>query len=205
MSTFDLAQLSDDDLRAALFDALVERLDEKVLEDPSIAVVNRMPAAFAVSRRGNLLTLTQGIGLRLLRGDLKWKDRREKPRTFSVDRATIQSRLAIMPDRIEGTPDELLDRIVVMFLEWTATGEEESRPAATEPVQESRPAVRESMQERHATSAGSAQERQPAAPRTVHESRPAPVGVTDEHQPAPQTANRPSEADAAPPRPAPVR
>jgi hypothetical protein len=129
MSMVDLTQLNDDDLRAALFDALVKRLDEKALNDPSIAVVNRMPTAFAVSRRGNLLTLTQGLGLRLLRGDLKWKNRRE-PRTFTVDRATIRSRLAFMPDRIEGTPDEILDRVVMMFLEWTATEVgEEHQPA----------------------------------------------------------------------------
>ncbi len=139
MSIFDLTQLSDDDLRAALFDALVTRLDVQALEDPSITVVNRMPAAFAISRRGNLLTLTQGIGIRLLRGDLKWKNRRE-PRTFSVSRGTIQSKLAIMPDRIEGTPDEILDRIVMMFQEWTATAGEESPPAPVEVTDESQPA-----------------------------------------------------------------
>ena len=132
---FDLTQLSDDDLRPALFDALVERLDAKAHEDPSIALVNRMPTVLAVSRRGNLLTLSQGFGLWLLRGDLKWKDRRERLRTFNVSRAAIQSRLAITPDGIEGTPDEILDWIVAMFLEWTATGEE-SRPAVPEAVQE---------------------------------------------------------------------
>jgi hypothetical protein len=120
----DPARLNDDDLRVALFDALVKRLDAKSLEDPSITVVNRMPSAFALSRRGNLLTVTQGIGLRLLRGDVKWKSRRE-PRIFTVERATIQSRLAMMPDRVEGTPDEILDRIVVTFLEWTASEEED--------------------------------------------------------------------------------
>ena len=36
MSVFDLTQLSDEDLRAALFDALVERLDAKALEDLSV-------------------------------------------------------------------------------------------------------------------------------------------------------------------------
>jgi hypothetical protein len=208
MSKFDLTELSNsDDLRAALFDALVDRLDAKAHEDPSISVVNRMPTAFAVSRRGNLLTLSQGLGVWLLRGDLKWKDRREKPRTFNVGWATNQSRLAITPDRIEGTPDEILDRIVAMFLEWTATGEK-SLPAVAEPTQESRPTplpgaqerqpaprstrqesrptarvpqipptVLTATQERRAPLAGSTQER-PAAPGTQRESRPAPVEVT---------------------------
>jgi hypothetical protein len=221
MSMFDLTELSDDDLRAALFDALVERLDVKAHEDPSIAVVNRMPTAFAVSRRGNLLTLSQGLGVWLLRGDLKWKDRRERLRTFNVGRATMQSRLAITPDRIEGTPDEILDRIVAMFLEWTITGEE-SLPVVAEPTQESQPTarvpqapptIREAMQERRATPAESTQERRPAASRTIPESlpapvevtRPTPVEVTEERPPAPQMADKPSGAEAARPRPAPIR
>ena len=68
MLMLDLTQLSDDDLRAALFDALVERLEAEAREDPSIALVNRMPTVFSVSRKGNLLTLSQGLGLWLLRG-----------------------------------------------------------------------------------------------------------------------------------------
>ena len=36
MSMIDLTQLSDDDLRAALFDALVKRLDAKAHEDPRL-------------------------------------------------------------------------------------------------------------------------------------------------------------------------
>jgi hypothetical protein len=168
MSMFDLTQLSDDDLRAALFDALVERLDAKALEDPSIALLNRMPTVLAVSRRGNLLTLSQGLGLWLLRGDLKWKDRRERLRTFNVGRATIQSRLAITPDGIAGTPDEILDWIVATFLEWTATGQE-SRPAPVE--------IR----------------------------RPPSIEVTEESPPRPHMADKPSEAEAAPPRPLPIR
>src|SRR5262245_26280204 len=131
ISMFELTELSDDDLRATLFDALVERLAAKAQEDPEIEVVNWMPTAFAVTRRGNLLTLSQGLGVWLLRGDLKWKDRSENPRTFNVGRATMQSRLAISPDRIEGTPDEIIDRIVAMFLEWTAKSED-SLPAVAE-------------------------------------------------------------------------
>jgi hypothetical protein len=204
---FDLTELSDEELRAALFDALVERLDTKAHEDPSIAVVNWMPTAFAVSRKGNLLTLSQGLGVWLLRGDLRWKDRREQLRTFNVGRATIQSKLAITPDRIEGTPDEILDWIVAMFLEWTETGGE-SLPAVAEPtqerpptpppavrdvravpestVQESRPTpnvpqvpptIRKAMHEPRATSAGSTQEHRAVAPRTTRESPPAPVAV----------------------------
>src|SRR5262249_36766961 len=123
MSMFDLTELTDDDLRTTLFDALVERLAAKAQEDPAIDVVNWMPTAFAVTRRGNLLTLSQGVGVWLLRGDLKWMDRSEKPRTFNVGRATMQSKLAITPGRIEGTPEEIVDRIVALFLEWTAAGE----------------------------------------------------------------------------------
>ena len=208
---FDLSQLSEDDLRPTLFDALVERLDAKAREDPSIALVNRMPTVLAVSRRGNLLTLSQGSGLWLLRGDLKWKDRRERVRTFNVGRASVQSRLAITPDGITGTPDEILDWIVTMFLERTATGEE-SRPAVSEPVQESptarvqqkRPTPKKVVQER-ATSAGSTPERRPATSRTIRESRRAAVEVTEEIPPRPQMADKPSEDAAAPPRPAPIR
>jgi hypothetical protein len=202
----DLTRLSDEDLRAALFDALVERLDRQAYDDPSISVVNRMPTVFALSRRGNLLTLSQGIGLSLLRGDLKWKDRRENPRTFNVGRATIQSRLAIMPDRVEGTPDEIIDRIVVMFLDSTATGEERWSTAA-EPAPERRPSshlvpeqgqptarspqLSEAVSERPATSTGSTEGPRSAAP--PRESQPAPVkgtrptatAVTKEGQQAP--------------------
>ena len=207
----NLTELSDDDLRTALFDALAERLDAKAQEDRSISFVNRMPTVLAVSRRGNLLTLSQGVGHWLLRGDLKCKDRRERLRTFNVSRATLQSRLLITPDRVEGTPDEILDRIEAMFLEWTAAEDEtrrsvsppalqetqsaplsaqqESRPTAR--VAQDRPAVRETMREQRVTSAGSTQEPRPAPPRTAPESRRAPVG--------------PISAQAAPPPPAPVR
>jgi hypothetical protein len=192
MSMFDLSQLSEDDLAPMLFDALVERFDAKAHEDPSIALVNRMPTVLSVSRRGNLLTLSQGSGLWLLRGDLKWQDRHERVRTFNVGRAPIQSRLAITPDGITGTPDEILDWIVTMFLEWTATGEE-SRPAVPEPVQES-PTAR--VQQERPT---------PATSRTIRESRPAAVEVTEESSPRPQMADKASEAAPPPPRPAPIR
>ena len=51
-SMLDLTQLSDDNLRFALFDALVERLEASAQEDPSIVLVNRMPAILVVSRQG---------------------------------------------------------------------------------------------------------------------------------------------------------
>jgi hypothetical protein len=216
MSMFDLTQLSDDALRAALFDALVARLDALVLEDPSVGVVNRMPTVLTVSRQGNLLTLSQGLGLLLLRGVLKRKDRRETVKTFNVGRATIQSRLVITPDRIAGTPDQVLDWIVKTLLEQTATGEQ-SGPAvaaavqenrATAPVPPTRPTPRDATHERRATAAAAKQERRPATVRTTRESRP-PVAVTpstaassDDSSPRPQTAAKPSEAEAARPRPA---
>jgi len=213
MSMFDLTQLNDDDLRATLFDALVERLDAKALEDRSIALVNRMPTVVAVSRRGNLLTLSQGLGPWLLRGDLKCKDRRERLKTFNVGRATLQSRLVITPDRVEGTPDEILDRIVTMFLEWTAA-EEESRRAVAEPMSESRPTtVPAIVQERQGTSAGSMQERRPATPRTVRDSRratvevrrPTSIEVMEAASPVLQIADQTISAEAVPPPPAPFR
>ena len=185
MQTSDLTQLSDDDLRTALFDALVERFDAKALGEPSIAVVNRMPTAFVVSRGGNLLTLSQGMGLWLLRGDLRWKNRGRGLQTFTVGRAPIQSRLAIMPDHIEGTPEEVLDRIVVMFLEWTAAEVASPRPVA-EPIQ----AVAEPIQKERSTPL-----------REVHEPElaPAPTLVR------PASPPKPSEPEPAPPRPAPVQ
>jgi hypothetical protein len=208
--TGHLTELSDDDLRTALFDALAERLDAKAQKDDSINFVNRMPTVLAISRRGNLLTLSQGIGHWLLRGDLKCKDRRERLRTFNVSRATLQSRLIITPDRVEGTPDEILDRIEAMFLEWTAADEPEQSVSAPAPqktesvpllaqqesrlavrVAQDRPAVRETTQEPRVTSAGSAQPPRPALPRTSPESRRTPLV--------------PKSTKAAPPPPSPVR
>jgi len=49
----------------------------------------------------------------------------------------MQSRLAITPDRIEGTPDEILDWIVAMFLESDPPKEEERRPTAPRAAQPS--------------------------------------------------------------------
>jgi hypothetical protein len=207
----NLTQLGDDDLRTALFDALAERLDARAQEDRSISFVNRMPTVLAVSRRGNLLTLSQGIGHWLLRGDLKCNDRRERLRSFNVSRATLQSRLVITPDRFEGTPDEILDRIEAMFLEWTPVDDktqpsvsptvlQETQSAALAAQQESRlaarvaqerPAVRETPPEQRVTSAGSTQEPRPAFPRTTRESWPALIG--------------PISAKAAPPPPEPFR
>jgi hypothetical protein len=194
---FDLTELTDDDLRTTLFDALVERLAAKAHEDPSIEVVNWMPTAFAVSRRGNLLTLSQGLGVWLLRGDLKWKDRSENPRTFNVGRATMQSKLAITPDRIEGTPEEILDRIVAMFLEWTATGDE-SLPAVAEPTRERRPKPVPPAQEEQSPSRSTRQENRPTAhvpqiPPPIHpamQERPAPPGGSTQERP-PTTSRTP--------------
>ena len=206
-----LTTLNDDDLRTALFDALAERLDARAREDRSIAFVNRMPTVLAVSRHGNLLTLSQGVGHWLLRGDLKSKDRRERLRTFNVSRATLQSRLVITPDRVEGTPDEILGRIEAMFLEWTAA-EHETRRSVSSPaphetqsaplsaqqashpaarVAQTRPTVRETMQEQRVTSVGTTQEPRPTTPRATRESRGAPVA--------------PISAKAAPRLPAPGR
>ena len=186
MSKFDLTQLSDDALRAALFDALVERLATETQQDSSIALVNRMPTVFSVSRQGNLLTLSQGIGLWLLRGVLKWRDRREGLRTFNVGRAPMPSRLTVTPDGISGTPDEILDWIVAMFLERTA---EKRQPALPEAIHESRP----------------------SPPRTARKNRPAPVDgtlppsveVTEHGPPIRHVADQPRAAESAPPPPSP--
>lgn len=184
---FDLTQLNDDDLRAALFDAVVERFDAQAQQDRSIAIVNRMPTVLALSRRGNLLTMSQGLGPWLLRGDLKCRDRRERLKTFNVGRATLQSRLAITPDRIEGTPAEILDRIVAMFLESTAGGEESENRS----VQERRPAVarisRESRRE------------------TVEVRPPASIEVTEDSSPVLQMPDQTISVAAVPPPPDPFQ
>jgi hypothetical protein len=208
---FEETQLSDDDLRAALFDALVERLEAKALEEPSIALVNRMPTVLVVSRLGNLLTLSQGIGAVLLRGSLDLKDGREELRTFDVGRASIQSRLTITPDRIEGTPDEILDWILAKFLEWTAS-EEESRPPIVEPIGDNRPTPLPVTQERPPVPRAPRKTQSP--PRSARlenrstnrapQTPPAIRETTKESPPRPQ-ADKPREAEAAPPRPAPVQ
>ena len=189
---FDLTQLNDDDLRAALFDAVVERLDAQAQQDRSIAIVNRMPTVVAVSRRGNLLTLSQGLGPWLLRGDLKCRDRRERLKTFNVGRAALQSRLAITPDRIEGTPDEILDRIVAMFLESTAGAEEsENRSVQERPAEERRPAVaRTSRESRRAT---------------VEVGPPASIEVTEDSSPVLQMPDQTISVAAVPPPPDPFQ
>jgi hypothetical protein len=183
MSMFDPAQLSDDDLRAALFDALVERLDAEAREDPSIALVNRMPTVFSVSRQGNLLTLSQGLGLWLLRGVLKWRDRSEGLRAFNVGRAALPSRLTVTPDGIAGTPEEILDWVVAMFLERTG---DKSRPAVVEPLPERRPAPAQTVRT------------DPPAPVVV--TPPPAVQVTAKKPPRPPVTDTPSEPAAAPPR-----
>jgi len=62
---FDLAQLSDEDLRPALFGRAGRTPRRKgPMEDPSVAVVNRMPTSFVRQQAGTiLLTLSQGIGI----------------------------------------------------------------------------------------------------------------------------------------------
>ena len=211
MSMFDLTQLSNDDLRPALFDALVERLDAKAHEDPSIAPVNRMPTVLAVSRRGNLLTLSQGIGSALLRGDLKWKDRRERPRTFNVSRAAIQSRLTITPDSIEGTPDEILDWI------WrcSSSGPLQERKAGQRLPnlhRQSPTGSRPTAPDRQKAIGPDGQRPPPdrrrhAGPR-LHEpyaKAGQPRSKSRRKARPAQMANKPNEAEAAPPRPAPTR
>jgi hypothetical protein len=201
----NVADFRDEDLRALLFNELVKRFDAKALGDPSITVVNRMPTVFAISRGGNLLTLSQGIGLMLLRGDLKWKNRLEPPRHFSISRAAIQSRLIITPDRIEDTPDPILDHIVAMFLDSTAAAPERPPAAERRPITTGsstgasisaktgagRPSVtpsrssairpttrvppRRDIGDRPSLPTGSTQQRPPAAPRAPGGSPPAPV------------------------------
>jgi hypothetical protein len=182
MPMSDLTQLSDDDLRTALFDALVERFDAKAVGEPSIAVVNRMPTAFVVSRGGNLLTLSQGMGLWLLRGDLRWKNRGRGLQTFTVGRAPIQSRLAIMPDHIEGTPE----RSSIGSWCCSSSGPPpkwQAPPAVAEPIQAAEPIQKE---------------RSTPLPE-VHAPEPVPASVR------PASAPKPSEPEPAPPRPAPVQ
>jgi hypothetical protein len=183
MSMFDLTRLSDDALRSALFDALVERLDTETRKDPSIALVNRMPTVFSVSRQGNLLTLSQGLGLWLLRGVLKWRDRSEGLRSFNVGRASIHSRLVVMPDGIAGTPEEVLDWIVAMFFEETG---EKSRTALADPTPERQPAHARPAREHH--------------PAPVEVTPPRSVEVSKEEPPTP-AAPTPDKEKAPPPPP----
>jgi hypothetical protein len=224
MSTSDLTQLGDEDLGAALFTELVDRLDAKAHEDSSIAVVNRMARTFAVSRRGSLLTLSQGIGVRLLRGDLKSKDRRDSSRTFNVGRAAMRSKLAIAPDGIEGTADEILDWIVTMFVDWTTAREikqpsaserpqvsapkpsppAQKRPPAAPRVPQSRPMIREAVKETPPVAAESTQERRPAPRRPIRDNQPTQAVLTEKSVTAPRVGNTPA-AKAAPPGPAPTR
>jgi hypothetical protein len=198
----DLTQLNDESLRTALFDTLVERFEAQAEEDHSISVLYRMPTAFAVSRRGNLLTLSQGLGPQLLRGDLKRKDRQNVPRTFNVRRATIHPRLVITPDRVEGTPDEILAWIIDTFLDRQVAADE-SRPAVPAAAAPSRQAFRAAAQEQPARPASSTPERKSAGTRATRETRPAsteatrpPARVTEDGVGAPPPGNAAREAGA---------
>jgi len=218
MTMSNPADVSDEDLRIALFEALVEDLNAKASQEPSLNVVNRMPTSFAVSKGGNLLTLSQGIGVQLLRGDLKSQDRRVMPRTFKVSRATIPSKLAITPDHIEGTPDQIIDWIVTLFLEPTA-GERpaprsasaaqsapvpmrrNSGPTAHEP--QHRSTIHDTLQQQQRPAGSSERERRAAPPRIMREIRLSSAEVARVRA-AMQKATSSSEVVATAPPPAPI-
>ena len=210
--------LGDDELRTALFDALLEQFAAKAAEDSSIAVVNRMPTVFAVSRHGNLLTMSQGIGLQLLRGDLKWRDRHDGLRTFTVGRATMHSKLAVSPDRVEATPDEILEWIMTTFLACTTAETEDwlkrAEPVSEVPPTEQPPASGPAIVEFEGKAAGftapvpEESSSEPAAidvARSAAGGEPTWIDVTKVETPPPPVSDRPGEAEAEPSGPASIR
>ena len=117
-----ITQQTDDQLRVELFKQLVERLEAAVRDDPGSQVFNRTTSMFSLSRHGNLLTVGQGAGQRLVRGQLTRKQKPgspDQPWSFTLSRAEDRSRLASTLDGQEGSADEVLDAIVKGFVENT--------------------------------------------------------------------------------------
>lgn len=120
----NIAHPTDDQLRRELFERVVDRLQAEAKKDPAILVQNRTPVVFSLSRHGNLLTVYQAEGARLLRGELQWKytPDEDAPWTFTVFRAVDRSQLRLEPNGPEATIDTIVDNIVTTFLTQTELG-----------------------------------------------------------------------------------
>jgi hypothetical protein len=125
--TMNISKLTDDELRAQLFDRLAERLQAEATAGRAHEW-NRKPTEFAISANGSSLMGHQGEGQRLLRGEVKWKHRedgnQDQPWLFTVARAADGSRLQLLTKgsgSFEGSPEEVVNNIVTTFL--THTGE----------------------------------------------------------------------------------
>src|SRR5438874_11058980 len=95
----NIARMTDDEVRRDLFGALVGKLEELQRKDPAIHVASRTPTVFSLRRNGNVLTVDQGAGARLLRGEIRWADSSDEdaPHRFSVSRSTDGAGLALSP------------------------------------------------------------------------------------------------------------
>ena len=70
----DVARRTDDELRAVLFQRLLDRLKAEQRQDPTIVLFDRKPYVFSLSRHGNKLTVDQGHTERF---GQPWRDRGE--------------------------------------------------------------------------------------------------------------------------------
>ena len=116
----DIRRITDDELRQQVFRVIVATLEAEAEQDPATTVENRTSVAFALSRHGNLLTIHQAEGQRLVSGELEWKytPDADAPWTFSVSRTTDGSRLQLTPGP-EGSVDEIARNIVRTFIDQT--------------------------------------------------------------------------------------
>ncbi len=118
-----IVEVTDEELRHQLFERLYERLQVEQERDPAILLFNRTPIAFWSSRHGSLLTVDQSAPGRLMRITLEWRHRPERqpqdePWTASVFRTADRARVALAGS-VEGTVDDVIDRVVMTFLTGT--------------------------------------------------------------------------------------
>ena len=117
----DYSKMNHAALRNHLFEKLSEMLSALYVQDRRNITFNRMPTVLSLARGGNLLTVVtpKDDSLHLLRVRLQWKNRndgdQDEPWERNISVAANPTRLALAPDDIEGTEDEVLDQIVRTF------------------------------------------------------------------------------------------
>src|SRR5688500_5475568 len=102
---------TDDELRQELFDGIVNRLEERRAQDPTLVVMNRTPTVFSIERRGHLLTFFQADGQVIAKGEIKWAPGpdEDEPHRFRVTRVSPKSSLLRMTKGPEGEVDAIAD------------------------------------------------------------------------------------------------
>jgi hypothetical protein len=113
----NLPKLTDDDLRRELFDSLVEQLKAEHRRDPALTIQDRTPMLQALSGNGHLLTVDQGEGPHLMRGEMRWRPGPDgdAPFNFSVRRSPDKHQVVMHPGPT-GDLHSVVENIVRTFL-----------------------------------------------------------------------------------------